>query len=452
MQNFKNPSAINRHPLTATPDTLVKEAVALMSQMQSSYIVVLASLEPLSPLVGLFTEQDVVRLAAFGVDPTKVSLASVMTTALITIAESEAQDPVVVVGRFQQYGIHYLPVVGEGGNLVGLITPQSIRDLIKPMDLLRLKRVSEVMSTRVIHAPMTASVLELAQLMTRECLSCVVIVDGAEFSILSSQLVYSALNLKLPAGTATPTLQSLLYPVGIVTEDDIVQCCNLGLDLARTRAASVMSNPLLTVRPTDSMWTAHKIMQQYRTQRLVVLADTGELVGIITQTGIFETINPSESFQTLEALQYLVEEQTSQLNQLKKQLQIEIRKRRLVEQKLRSSESQMRTLFGVMTDLVLILHATKSKIESIEILPTNSSYLFEPGIDLVSEAVEQFFQDQTWFGKVRQALDTQQKLDFDYSLIFEERAVWFTASISPMTDDSAVWVARDITARKPANG
>jgi CBS domain-containing protein len=452
MQNFKSPLAINLHPLTATPDTLVKEAVALMSQMQSSYIVVLASLEPLSPLVGLFTEQDVVRLAAFGVDPSKVSLASVMTTGLITIAEREAQDPVAVVGRLQQYGIHYLPVVGEAGNLVGLITPQSIRDLIKPMELLRLKRVSEVMSTRVIHAPKTASVLELAQIMTKECLSCVVLVDSGEFSRVSSQLAYLTRNLKLLAGTVTSPLQNLLYPVGMVTEDDIVRCCNLGLDLARTRAASVMSNPLLTVRPTDSMWTADKIMQQYRTQRLVVLADTGELVGIITQTGIFEAITPIENFQTLEALQYLVEEQTSQLKQLNKQLQIEIRKRRLVEEKLRSSESQMRTIFGVMTDLVLILHATKSKIESIEILPTNSSYLFEPGIDLVSEAVEQFFQDQTWFGKVRQALDTQQKLDFDYSLIFEERAVWFTASISPMTDDSAVWVARDITARKPANG
>lgn len=451
MQNFKNPLAINRHPLTATPETLVKEAMALMSHMESSYIVVLASLEPLSPLVGLFTERDVVRLAAFGVDPSNVSLASVITTQLVTIAEREAQDPVAVVGRLQQYGIEYLPVVGEAGNLVGLITLQSIRDLIKPMELLRFKRVSEVMSTRVIHAPKTASVLELAQIMTKECLSCVVLVDSGEFSRVNSQLAYLTRNLKLLAGTVTSPLQNLLYPVGIVTEDDIVRCCNLGLDLAHTQAAAVMSKPLLTIRPTDSMWTAYKIMQKHRTQRLVVSADTGELVGLITQTGIFESINPIENFQTFETLQHLVDEQTSRLQQLNQQLQNEIHKRKLVEEKLHSSESQMRTIFGVMTDLVLIVHATKIKIESIEILPTNSIYLSEPGIDLVSEAVEQFFQDQTWFRKVRQALDTQQKFDFDYSLIFEERAVWFTASISPITDDSALWVARDITARKQAN-
>ncbi len=119
--------------------------------------------------------------------------------------------------------------------------------------------------------------------------------------------------------------------MGIVTERDIVQFRNLGLDLTQTQASIVMSTPLLPIRPIDSMWTAHQLMQQHRLRRLVVTNERGELIGIITQTGVLEAINPIEIYQTVETFNHRVDEQTSELRQLNQQLQEEISRRKLLE-------------------------------------------------------------------------------------------------------------------------
>ena len=443
MQNSENRSAINCHPLTTIPNILVEEAIALMSQRRSSYLLVLATDEPNSPLVGLFTERDVVRLTASCIDLSNLSLAQVMTTELITITQTEAQDIFVVVRRLREHHIRHLPVVGEAGNLVGIITPKSIGEIIQPVDLLRLKRVSEVMRPNVIHAPRTASILELAQVMISERVSCVVIVEAGVGSRGQSPVPAPERGVENGDKNLTPN-----KPVGIVTERDIVQFRNLGLNLTQTQASIVMSTPLLPIRPTDSMWTAHQLMQQHRLRRLVVINETGELIGIITQTGVLEAMNPIEIYQTVETFKHLVDEQTSELRQLNQQLQEEISRRRLLEERLRTSEEKMRAAFEAMTDIVLVVSTQGSQLGNIEIVRTSSSRSYEVGTDVISQTVEQFFQNntaKTWFGKIRESLDTKQTVKFEYSLSLEGREVWFTASISPISDSSAIWVARDIS-------
>ena len=64
---------LNHHPLTTTPDTLVLEAIALMSQSNSSYILMLAHRDHRSPPVGLLTTTDVVYLTASGTDLNNLS-------------------------------------------------------------------------------------------------------------------------------------------------------------------------------------------------------------------------------------------------------------------------------------------------------------------------------------------------------------------------------------------
>jgi signal transduction histidine kinase/CBS domain-containing protein len=431
MKNSENRSAINHHPVTTTPDVLVKDAISLMSQTRSSCLLVLNNSDPVSTLTGVFTERDVVRLTASGTDLKNLSLASVMTTKLITISETEAQDTFCALNILRKHRIRHLPVVGEAGNLVGIITPQSLRDIIQPIDLLRLKRVSEAMSKRVISASKTASILELAQLMTKERISCVVIVEENKDQEESEN-----------------TNSQFLIPIGIVTERDIVQFCNLGLDLENIQTSTVMSKPLLPIKPTASMWNANQIMQKHRLRRLVVCGDQGELIGIITQTGVLEAINSVEIYQTVETLNHLVDEQTSELRQLNDKLQEEINTRQLLEQKLKSSEQKMRAAFEAMTDVVLVLYTQENQIADIEVVPTNSNSLYESGIDLISQTVEQFFQEETstlWFNKIQEAIDTKQTLNFEYSLSGDGQEIWFSTRISPISNNSVVWVARDIS-------
>lgn len=127
----------------------------------------------------------------------------------------------------------------------------------------------------------------------------------------------------------------------------------------------------------------------------------------------------------------------------------DITARQLLEEKLRSSESKMRGVFEAMTDIVLVL----DKEKNIEVAPTSPDRLYGADADPIGQTIKQFFQEQTaatWWGKVEQALDTQKTLQFDYCLPLQGREVWFAARISPLTENSVIWVARDISDRKEA--
>ena len=287
MRNFGTRSAINRHPLTVTPYALVKEAIALMSKTDSRSVVVLAGGDSNSPPIGVFTEGDVVRLAAERVDLESVSVASVMNKQFVTITETEAEDIFAVVNQIKQHQIPHLTVVSEMGNFVGIITPETI----------------------------------------------------------------------------------------------------------------------------------------------------GDMIGLVDISG------------------KLVADKTSELKLLNQQLEKEISQRKLIEDQLRSSEMKMRATLEAMSDIILVVNTQDNQLGNLEVLPTSSIYLNERSIDLLSQTVEAFFQDKTakiWLAKVRQALEKKQTLNFDYSLFWMGEEVWFTVSISPASDTSVVWVARDITQRKRA--
>ena len=141
--------------------------------------------------------------------------------------------------------------------------------------------------------------------------------------------------------------------------------------------------------------------------------------------------------------------QTAELVLSNQQLKREITERRLLEEKLRSSEQQVRTIFEAITEIILIIDEKKN----IQVLPTKT--ICSPKCDphLLNSIVEQFFQEDTeeiFFAKVRQVLETQESVNFDYNLRINNQDVWFTAGISPLPDNSVVWVARDISDRKQA--
>ncbi|MBE7383231.1 MAG: EAL domain-containing protein [Leptolyngbya sp. SIO1E4] len=298
-------AVIDCQPLKVAPDTPLLEVITLMSQgsrggsrdtstpqhsapapgqpqtQRSSYILVVSGQQ----LVGIVTERDVVKLTAQGTNLTGFLVADVMTQQLITLQESCLQHPLTVLGVFRQHRIRHLPILNEHGQLVGVVTPNSIRRTLQSTDLFRLRRVDEVMATQVIDAPPETTVLSLAQLMATHRVSCVVITQKRDST-----------------STSSPS------PVGIVTERDIVQFQALGLNLSTLQAQAVMSTPLRCLSSQDSLWKAHQTMEQMRVRRLVVTNDHGALAGILTQTNILAALDPAEMQKTIAVLQQQVEQ------------------------------------------------------------------------------------------------------------------------------------------------
>lgn len=296
--------AIDRHPLIVSPDAFLADILALMSQMRgnscdvssvdvtskadsmrgarSSCVLIMQNKE----ILGIFTERDIVKLTAADTDFAKVKIAAVMAHPVITLSESSFQDIFAPLFLFRRYRIRHLVVVDESQQLVGIVTPESIRRVLRPSNLLKMRRVSEVMSSQIIHAPLTASVMSLARLMATHRVSCVVIVKLETCKDVSSAY----------------------KPVGIITERDIVQYQALGLNLKETEAQVVMSTPLFLLNPQDSLWFAHQEMQRRHVQRLVVSWDWGAKLGIVTQSSLLRIFDPLEMYGVVETLQQTIVE------------------------------------------------------------------------------------------------------------------------------------------------
>ena len=179
-----------------------------------------------------------------------------------------------------------------------------------------------------------------------------------------------------------------------------------------------------------------------------LLDGTGEIVAAIA--AFFDITERKQAEQLLadynHTLEAKVSERIAELAEANELLKREITERQLIEGKLYSSTQQVRTIFESITDIVLILDEQKT----IQILPTKTISGYSSGTNLLNSIVELFFQEDTeenWFAKVRQVVETQQSINFDYSLRINNQEVWFTACISPLPDNSVVWVARDISER-----
>lgn len=238
-------------------------------------------------LVGILTERDIVRLIAKQTSLERLSVADVMTKGVITLDPIDVDSPFIALSKFRKYRIRHLPVVDVQGVVHGLVTPYDIRKSMKYSDFLKLRKIEEVMSDAVVSAHLQENILELAELMATHRVSCVVIVEKRTSPI------------------------SGLYPVGIVTERDIVQLQSTDLNLIDIQARQVMSTPLTCMTVQDELWTAHQTMQKLQVHRLVVTDRLGHLAGIVTQTSILTMLDPVE----LQNVITLLQEQVGQLQQ-----------------------------------------------------------------------------------------------------------------------------------------
>ncbi len=254
-------------------------------------------------LVGILTERDMVRLCTQERSLDSLPLNEVMTSSVIAIKESEFVDLFATINLFHNHQIRHLPVVDEDGAVVGLITHETLRHVSLPIDLLRLRLAKEVMIQAVVCAPCHVSLLELANRMVAYRISSIIIVDNQ---------------------AQNPTTEQ--FPIGIITERDIVQCQAMALDLADYCAEAVMSTPVVTVGPEQSLLEVQQVMEQHLISRVVVTGEQGSLLGIITQTILLQALNPIEIYKLTELLEQkvialerekllLLENQTNKLQQ-----------------------------------------------------------------------------------------------------------------------------------------
>ncbi|MDA0268964.1 MAG: PAS domain S-box protein [Cyanobacteria bacterium] len=367
-------ASLDCQPPTVQVGTPLLDAIALMSSVarggspvlpqggsepvsrRSSYVLVTEN----EQLVGILTERDVVRLAAQGADFSACLVDAVMTRQLITLKPSDLKHPAIALNLFRQHRIRHIPVVDGQGHWVGMVTPDSIRQNLQSVDLLRLLRIEESMSKQVVKALPTATVLDLARLMAAHRVSCVVIQQ------------------------AGPPPQRNPMPVGIVTERDVVQFQALGLNLSALEAQAVMSTPLVCLQPKDTLWTAHESMQRLHVRRLVITDEQGILAGIVTQTSILAALDPLEMQNTIAILHQQVEQLKDERVQW---LQTQTRQ---LENQVADSEQRFQAIFNQTFQFAGLLQLDGTVIEA------NQTALDFGGLQLEDVIGHPFWEAYWW--------------------------------------------------------
>ena len=114
------------------------------------------------------------------------------------------------------------------------------------------------------------------------------------------------------------------------------------------------------------------------------------------------------------------------------------------------AEAELRALFAAMTDVIIVYD---SDGRYLKVAPTNQLNLYRPPADMAGKTVTELFSPEQaafFLETIRQTLDTGELTSTEYSLLIDNKEIWFSALVSPMSSDSVIWVARDITNSKQA--
>lgn len=240
---------MSRDVTTMFSDEIAISAAKMMFEKNISCIVVL---DNDGDVAGIVTETDFLkRVAEKDTILERRRVGEIMSSPVKSGATSLSVLEATAI--MEERHIKRLPIV-DGKRLVGIVTQS---DLVRALTSFGVRRsVAEVMTGHVTGIQWKATVAEAAELMASCNISCVVAFDRER-------------------------------AVGIFTERDLLRkVIARRKDPVRTPMEEVMSSPVLSVRPDESVFSAGRTMNAANIRRLVVI-ENGRPRGMISHTDIF---------------------------------------------------------------------------------------------------------------------------------------------------------------------
>ncbi len=138
--------------------------------------------------------------------------------------------------------------------------------------------------------------------------------------------------------------------------------------------------------------------------------------------------------QEKEKLEILVKERTHELA--------------LSEAKHRRSEAEMEALFASMTDIILVIN---QEGRYLKIAPSSPDLLYKPSKDLINKTLHDVFpkaEADRFLEVIRASISQQTTVSIEYDMVINQKRIWFDGRVSPISNERAIFVARDITERR----
>lgn len=197
----------------------------------------------------IITSKDLIRLKNEGVDFTS----QLSQIELRTLPMLDKESNVINVLNLTSQLDEHICVCNENGSLYGLVTNSDIVSSVDPQVILESLQIATIFDKKYGYKSFDQHVLmdEVLSYMQDAPTDCVIIYEENT-------------------------------PVGIITSKDILKF----IDLDRCHEVSareVMSSPIDTMDSTASISDALKFIKERHYKRIVVVADDGDIMGIITQ-------------------------------------------------------------------------------------------------------------------------------------------------------------------------
>jgi PAS domain S-box-containing protein len=265
--------------ISVSTGTTLSKAISLMEKNKISCLVITDKKKP----VGILTERDLVvavhkRARIIGLKVEDLMSRKVLT-ANINIDIFEA------LAILEANNIRHLIITYANGNLAGLITQSDIRNNLGFEYFVEIKQISKIMTKNIVTTQRGALVWDVISKLSEYAISCIVVEEKK-------------------------------YPIGMLTERDIVSLLKKEADVKKLKIEDVMNSPVQTVPLDMPVHEASKIMNQNNIRRLVVVDNKGKSTGLITQSDIIKRFER----RYIEILKDIIQEKEAALQKTRKQL------------------------------------------------------------------------------------------------------------------------------------
>ena len=220
--------------------------------------------------VGIFTEQDAIKVMSAGNAISKLQMQDVMSSPVLMVEANTGYSKAYQI--MTENRVRHLVVVDEEQCLIGLVSEGDFLHHMGMEYLVELKTVGSAMTGQVHALDLEAEMSAALTLMSEEHISCVVITE-------------------------------LGKPVGILTERDMVRLASRAQAITNLRVKTEMTTPLVTVAHALPLQLASHMMAEHNIRRLVVVGKDGGLQGILTRHDIAKSLQCSYIEYLQETLQ-----------------------------------------------------------------------------------------------------------------------------------------------------
>ncbi len=276
------------------------------------------------------------------------TLQDVMTASVITISPDAPMSKALEI--MEQKKISSV-VVEKDHKPLGIFTERALIQLRVRDDIDYTRPIHRVMSSPPFTAPVDMDYREAYQLLLNHRIRHLVVTDtqghlvgivtGTDFlthlgleyfmefksvdqvmmrdilSLTPSETAFTAMKLMHDRRVSSLVIEQNGRPKGIVTERDLLRLIRSRMQLQQIQLQQVMSRPVLTVFSDVSSHKAAKILLEKGLRRLVVINSSGRSVGIITETDLIKGLRTSYT----DHLKEVINHQARQLQRVRKQME-----------------------------------------------------------------------------------------------------------------------------------